>query len=182
MPTGFRSVCGLTLAAALAGCGGSYFADADSTPPPSDGGEGFSGNRKRVGVIGDMFGEQSFGNVTIDGRRNDALAASVNRHLWAASLDTLSFMPIASTDPFTGVIATDWASTPDSPSERIKVTAYVTNTYLAPESLRVAVFREAQDGEGRWIAAPVAAETPRKIEDAILVRARQIRIAEEEAG
>jgi hypothetical protein len=146
------------------------------------GDEGFQGNRERVGVVGDMFGQQQVGNVIVDGRRNDALAASVNRHLWQASLDTLSFMPIASTDPFTGVIATDWASTPQAPDERIKVTAYITDTLLMPESLRIAVFREAQNTDGRWITAPVAAETPRKIEDAILVRARQIRIAEEQSG
>jgi hypothetical protein len=134
------------------------------------------------GSVMDIFGRQQIGNVSTSGARNDALAASVNRHLWQASLDTLSFMPIASTDPFTGVISTDWVSTPEAPDERVKVTAYVTDTFLAPESLRVAVFREAQGGDGRWVTAPVAAETPRRIEDAILVRARQIRIEEEEAG
>jgi hypothetical protein len=176
-----RAACVLSAGLALAGCGGDFFADADSAAPP-DSDTGFQGNRERVGVVGDMFGQQEFGNVIIEGSSSDALAASVNRHLWQASLDTLSFMPIASTDPFTGMIATDWTTTPEAPDERIKVTAYVTDTRLAAESLRVAVFREAQDAQGRWVAAPVAAETPRRIEDAILVRARQIRIAEAESG
>jgi hypothetical protein len=58
----------------------------------------------------------------------------------------------------------------------------VTDTSLRPESLRVAVFREVRDDAGAWVTAPVAAETPRQIEDSILLRARQLRIAEEEAS
>lgn len=129
------------------------------------------------------LGGASIGNLTIGNRaRNDALAASVNRHLWLASLDTLSFLPIASTDPFSGVIATDWGGVTDTDLERFRVTAFVTSTTLAPESLRVAVHREVRQGNGPWVAAPVAAETPRQIEDSILTRARQIRLEERGAG
>jgi hypothetical protein len=180
-----RSCAGLGAAAAaligLAACS----SGPQVTGPPievrdrSDRAQAAIGNE---GSVFDMLGGGTVGNVTFGEGRTDALAASVNRHLWIASLDTLAFMPIASTDPFTGVIATDWASTPESPGERVKVTAFVTDTTLVADSLRVAVFREAQDGDGRWVTAPVDADVPRKIEDAILVRARQLRIAEEEAG
>src|SRR5262249_51014442 len=44
----------------------------------------------------------------------------VNSLLWRASLDTLSFMPLTSADPFGGVIITDWYSPPSSPTERFK--------------------------------------------------------------
>ena len=101
----------------------------------------------------------------------------VNKFIWQASLDTLSFLPLSSTDPFTGVIATDWGSTPDAPGERFKVTAYVLNPNLAASSLRVAVFRETRNEDGLWVPAPVSPETALKLEDAILVRARQIRVA-----
>ena len=136
--------------------------------------------RQKRGSVFDTIGAIQAGNVRIgpEGGEN-ALVGAVNRHLWRASLDTLAFMPIVSTDPFTGVIATDWASTPDAPGERLKATVYVTSTDLTPQSLRVAVFREVLQN-GQWVAAPVAEETPRRIEDAILVRARQLRIAEVE--
>ena len=49
---------------------------------------------------------------------------------------------------------------------------------LAASSLKVAVYRELRNAEGIWVPAPVDPETSRKLEDAILVRARQIRIAE----
>jgi len=116
--------------------------------------------------------------------RNDQEGGSlpVNKFLWQASLDTLSFMPLSSTDPFTGVIATDWSSTPSAPGERFKVTVYIVNPELSASALKVAVFREIRAEDGLWRPAAVAAETPRKIEDAILTRARQIRIAERDGG
>ena len=104
-------------------------------------------------------------------------ALPVNKYLWQASLDTLSFLPLNSTDPFTGVIATDWGATPDAPGERFKVTAYILNPNLAASSLKVAVFREVQSEEGLWVPQAVNPDTALKIENAILTRARQIRIA-----
>lgn len=170
----------------LAGCGGAGGIQSVSEAPPV----GTDTPRERLARSGndssimDMLGERRAGNVVIGpGRgRTDPLAGSVNRQLWMASLDTLSFLPISSTDPFSGVIATDWGSLPDTPGERFRVTAFVTSTLLAPESLRVAVFRETRDRSGNWVSAPVAPETPRAIEDSILVRARQIRLEERNAG
>ncbi|MEM9044122.1 MAG: DUF3576 domain-containing protein [Pseudomonadota bacterium] len=104
-------------------------------------------------------------------------ALPVNKYLWQASLDTLSFLPLNSTDPFTGVIATDWGSTQDAPGERFKLTAYILNPNLAASSLKVAVFREVRSEEGLWVPSAVDPDTALKIENAILTRARQIRIA-----
>jgi len=141
--------------------------------------------RQENGSLLDVFGGgTSESGVLFSSNRNggEGLAGSVNKHLWMASLETLAFLPIASTDPFTGVIATDWGSTPEKPGERFKVTAYVTDVALDPKALRVAVFREVLDERGAWIAAPVAEDTPRKIEDSILVRARQLRLEERAKG
>ena len=107
---------------------------------------------------------------------------NVNRHLWRASLDTLAFLPLASTDPFTGVVATDWAASPDAPEERFKVTAYVKGTALAANTLQVAVFREIRDPQGSWATAAVSGVTARQLEDAILLRARQLKIEERAAN
>jgi len=104
----------------------------------------------------------------------------VNKYLWQGALDTLSFLPLSSSDPFTGVIATDWGSTPEAPGERLKVTAYILNPGLTAAALKVAVYREVRSETGLWVPAPVSAETGRRLEDAILGRARQIRIAERE--
>lgn len=37
---------------------------------------------------------------------------NVNRYLWTASLDVLSFLPVTDVDPFTGVIITGFAPRP----------------------------------------------------------------------
>jgi hypothetical protein len=126
-------------------------------------------------VIGDLFRDTG-----TDGPSGQNLR--VNKHIWRGALDTLSFLPLASTDPFSGVIVTDWGTATDTAdgSERFKVTVYIADERLTAETLRVAVFREVQ-GRNGWQSAPVAAEVPRQIEDAILTRARQLRIAEREA-
>ena len=140
--------------------------------------------RQQGGSIFDMIGggTSESGVLFSSARSGEGLAGSVNKHLWMASLETLGFLPIASTDPFTGVIATDWGAAADKPGERFKVTAYVTDVALDPKALRVAVYREVLSETGAWTAAPVAEDTPRKIEDSILVRARQLRLEERTKG
>lgn len=98
----------------------------------------------------------------------------VNSFLWRASLDTISFMPVNSADPFGGVIITDWHAAPETPGERFKLNVYILGRALRADGVRVAVFRQIQDGNG-WRDAPVAAKTDTRIEDAILTKARQLR-------
>jgi hypothetical protein len=99
-------------------------------------------------------------------------SVAVNRFLWAASLDTLSFLPLEGADPFTGVIVTDWGQVGGDPTP-YRVTVLIDDPALDPRSLRVAAFRQ-QGGR----AVPVADEDNRRIEDAILTRARELRISE----
>lgn len=100
----------------------------------------------------------------------------VNSFLWRATLDTVSFMPMASADPFGGVILTDWYTDPKTPNERVKINAFVMGRELKADGVRVRAFRQELRG-GRWVDATVAEGTERKLEDAILTRARELRIA-----
>ncbi len=104
----------------------------------------------------------------------------VNSFLWRASLDTLSFMPIASADPFGGVILTDWYSPPETPQERFKVNLYILGRQLRSDGLRVSVFRQQRDDAG-WSDAPTIDNTATQLEDTILTRARQLRIAQQQS-
>jgi hypothetical protein len=101
----------------------------------------------------------------------------VNTYLWRASLDTISFMPVASADPFGGVIITDWYSPPESPSERFKVNIFILDRQLRSDGIRATVFRQTQTQDGHWIDSPVDAKTATDFENSILTRARQLRIA-----
>ena len=100
----------------------------------------------------------------------------VNAYLWRASLDAISFLPLVSADPFGGTIITDWYSSPDMPSARIKVTIYILDQRLRADGLRVATFRQTRQGNV-WTDASVSPETARHLENAILTRAREMRIA-----
>jgi hypothetical protein len=106
----------------------------------------------------------------------------VNSYLWHATLDTLRFMPLASADPFGGVIITDWYSAPEDPSERMKVTIYILDRRLRADGIKIAVFRQTHSADGTWADAQVNPETSIKLEDAILTRARELRLASEGAG
>lgn len=101
----------------------------------------------------------------------------VNSFLWRASLDTVRFMPLASADPFGGVIITDWYSPPDTPSERFKVNIYILGRELRADGVRASVFHQKRDPGGQWIEASVDANTGTNIENAILTRAREMRLS-----
>jgi hypothetical protein len=109
-------------------------------------------------TIFDLFSSSADPNTTVE----------VNRYLWRASLEILDFMPVEGADPFTGVIVFGYG-TPPGGSRAYRATVYVQDPALEARSLRVAV--QSRGGA-------VARETARQIEDAILTRARQLRIAD----
>lgn len=108
--------------------------------------------------IWDVFGKTK-GDQTVN----------VNRYLWAASLDILNFLPIQSVDPFTGVIVTGYG-TPPGGGRSYRATVHIKDPALDARSLTVSI--QTRGG-------PVSAGTVRAVEDAILARARQIRIGDD---
>jgi hypothetical protein len=98
----------------------------------------------------------------------------VNAFLWRGALDTLSFLPLTSADPFGGVIITDWYTPADAPGERFKATAYILGRELRSDGIRVSVFRQVNQG-GRWVDAPVNSVVQSDIENKVLDRARRLR-------
>lgn len=128
--------------------------------------------------------EQARGRLTGDDgisfggpRRDDASSASplgVNSFLWRATLDTLSFMPLASADPFGGVIITDWYE--EGKGERYKVNALILDKSLRADGIKITLFKQALDNKGVWRDKKPDAADARKIEDTILTRARELKI------
>ncbi len=104
-------------------------------------------------------------------------AVRVNRFAWRAALDSLSFMPLRTSDPYGGAIATDWYTPPKTPKERIKVNVLVSGPELVSDTVRVTVFRQIRSRRGVWIAAKVNRQTGRDLENVILRRARGLRLA-----
>ncbi len=160
------SVCSLFLLT-LAACDG---ADVDASYPqdPED---------ERRSRYGKLTGE---GGLLVFGRSEEESAGAspigVNSFLWRATLDTLAFMPLASADPFGGVIITDWYEDPKTPGERFKVTALILDRSLRADGVKVSLFKQKQDPESQWRDAEVSDSVARDLENTILTRARQLRV------
>jgi Domain of unknown function (DUF3576) len=158
----------------LAGCAATE--KGPTQAPPTEG----ERQRERIGTVsGNREGFILFGGERpnrTDG--NDNTGIGVNAFLWKAALDTVRFMPLASADPFGGVIITDWYSPPESPRERLKLTVLIQDRQLRSDAVSVSVFRQVQTAAaGGWQDAAAAPETARRLEDTILTRARQLRVA-----
>ena len=157
----------------------SCFLNACATKPANDDGTKVTqaakptSAKKRTGLFGEK-GLVLFGNKK-DKELNDTNLA-INAMLWRASLETLSFMPLVSADPFAGVITTDWFSVPTKPNERIKAVAYILGAALTAENLDLALFQQVKNSKGQWQDREVSPETVIALENAILNKARQIRI------
>lgn len=128
-------------------------------------------------------GESVFGEGGLDifgGKKKEEPGSGigVNAYLWRASLDTVSFMPINSADPFGGTIITDWYSPGNIENERLKANIIILDRQLRADSVRVALFRQIKDGSG-WRDAEVPANAEHQMEDAILTRARELKVKQE---
>lgn len=109
--------------------------------------------------------------------QGSASAIAVNGYLWRATLDTLAFMPLASADPYGGVIITDWYTNPEKPDERFKCTVYILDARLRADGLNVSVFKQQRDATGNWVDVASSPQTETDLENAILTRARQLRLS-----
>jgi hypothetical protein len=127
---------------------------------------------------GNLFGED--GLSLFNSEKSDDVGKGsgigVNSFLWRATLDTLSFMPLASADPFGGVVLTEWYATPQAPDERFKMSVFILDRRLRADGIRVSVFKEVKDANGGWASAAVNPATAPQLENSILSRARQLRI------
>jgi hypothetical protein len=128
-------------------------------------------NRKTVFGEGGLFGD----NKKSTAGEASGAGIGVNSFLWRASLDTVSFMPVTSADPFGGVIITDWHAPGGVAEERFKLNIYILGRSLRADGVRVSVFRQVRDAALGWRDAGVTDGTATQIEDAILTRARQLR-------
>lgn len=127
-----------------------------------------------------IFGQGGLFGGGGDKKDQGGTGIGVNAWLWRASLDTVAFMPLVSADPFGGVIITDWYADPATQGERFKANIFILGRELRADGVRVNVFRQVRDPMGNWVDAPVAPGVAGEMEDAVLTRARQLRIASNE--
>ena len=121
--------------------------------------------------LGDMFK-----GLTGQKKKTGGGGIGVNAYIWRASLDTLSFMPLLSADPFGGVIITDWYSNSETAKEKFKIVAYILGTELRVDAIKVSVFKKIKDENGDWVDTKSNKILQNEVEDAILTKARKYKI------
>ncbi len=122
-----------------------------------------------------LFGANGIPLFSLGGAaQRGAAELGVNSYLWRATLDTLSFLPLASADPFGGVILTEWYSPPTTNgAERLKLNVLILDQRLRSDGVKVTVFRQEKSGTD-WRDVPANAATGTEVENAILTRARKL--------
>ena len=135
-------------------------------------------NRLRTG--GGLLGKKSSFNLGMDNSQNTTTATigmPINPFLWKGSLDTIDFMPIASADPFAGVIITDWYTGQSSPNQRCKINVFIKGYEMKTDNLEVNSFCQSLSN-GQWVNINNNIDNDARLENAILNKAKKIRLSQ----
>ena len=135
-------------------------------------------NRLQTG--GGLFGKKA-GFDFLDNNKKDkntysSVGFPINPYLWKGSLETVEFMPLLSADPFAGVILTDWFSEGNN-KERCKLNIFIKGVEFKTDNLKVNTFCQILS-DNNWIDKKVSEENNTKLENAILNKAKKLRLSQ----
>ena len=174
MKYAYKTLMMAALPVALLACSNVTVEKANPNPNPVDmtKGEGlFSG---KDGNLLNAFKSDGGG---LFGGKETGLGMAVNPYLWQATLDTLSFMPLAQADSAGGIVLTEWYTNPSNQEERVKVQVRILDIAFKATSLKVAVFKQVRKN-GEWADETPSESTAIQLEDTILNKARVIKVKE----
>ena len=137
-------------------------------------------NRLRAG--GGLLGKKPMDLINLGNSKSQETVASVgfpiNPYLWRGSLETVSFMPLASADPFAGIIITDWYTDQKNINQRCKLNIFIKGVDLKTDNLKVNSFCQTLSDSGNWVDQKVDNENNIKLENAILNKAKKIKLSQ----
>ncbi len=136
-------------------------------------------NRLRTG--GGLLGKKGGIEFFEKDKKNDSsqmasVGMPVNPYLWRASIETINFMPLSSTDPFAGTIITDWYSVENNMGERCKLNVFINGLELKTENLKVLSYCQLLK-QNQWVNSPSNEEDNTKLENAILNKAKKLKLS-----
>ena len=135
--------------------------------------------QNRLITGGGLFGKKA--SINLFGENKDSQQTSVgmglpiNPFLWRASIETISFMPLASTDPFAGTIITDWYTAENSLGERCKLNIFINGADMKTDNLKVSSFCQSLKDK-QWVNSPSNNEDNIRLENAILNKAKKLKL------
>ena len=135
----------------------------------------------RLQTGGGLFGKSGglvFGDGAEKNKQNSSttIGMPVNPYLWKATLKTIDFMPLSSTDPFAGTIITDWYTTEANVNQRCKLNVFISGLELKTDNLRVSSFCQTLKNN-QWVNIATDVNDNIKLENAILNNAKKLKIS-----
>ena len=127
------------------------------------------------GLLGNKGSVSFFGNEKNNSSQISSVGLPINPYLWKASLETIDFMPLSSTDPFAGIIITDWYTDEKNLGERCKLNIFVKGKDLKTDNLKVSSFCQSFDNN-QWVNQPSITKDNISIENAILNKAKKLKL------
>ena len=135
--------------------------------------------QNRLITGGGLFGKKAslnlLGGETNSQQTTVGMGLPINPFLWRASIETISFMPLASTDPFAGTIITDWYTAENSLGERCKLNIFINGADLKTENLKVSSFCQSLKNN-QWVNSPSNSNDNIRLENAILNKAKKLKL------
>lgn len=128
-------------------------------------------------IDGHLFNQPLYDSSGASDKKQTCIG--VNVYLWRASLEATSFLPKDRIDPFAGIVTTQWHALPEAPKDQLRVEVSILSQQLKSDGIRVAIFKRTKDAAGNWKNVEVDSATVEKFEEAILTKARVLRVAEE---
>ena len=136
-------------------------------------------NRLRTG--GGLLGKKPANMMNVLGGNKNVVGSiglPINAILWKSSLETFSFMPLASADPFGGIIITDWYIGNSANNERCKLNIFIKGSELKADNIRVGSFCQTLEENGVWVDKKINEKNNREFENAILNKAKKIKLSQ----
>ena len=127
------------------------------------------------GLLGNKASFSFLGNDKNNSSQISSVGLPINPYLWKASLETIDFMPLSSTDPFAGIIITDWYNDENNLGERCKINIFIKGKDLKTDNLKVSSFCQSLN-DNQWVNKPSVNEDNTRIENAILNKAKKLRL------
>ena len=134
----------------------------------------------RLSTGGGLFGNNGLDLLGIMNEEDSSssfatVGMPINPYLWSASLETLSFIPLSSADPFGGTIFTDWYSSELNENERCKINVFIKGAELKTQNLRVSSFCEVFKNN-KWVGVGTNSQDNISLENAILNKAKKLKL------
>jgi len=135
-------------------------------------------NRLRTGggLLGNKAEYNFLGKQNNNSQQTTTVGMPINPYLWKASLETINFMPLSSTDPFAGTMITDWYTVESTLNERCKLNVFIKGLELKTENLEVLSFCQILKNN-QWVNMPSNIDDNRKLENVILNKAKKLKLS-----